>query len=170
MTHSQNTAAVSGRHLTGVAGTPDSLWIDRGLLLLRVALGLVFIAHGAQKLFMMGIPNVAGFLGQLGVPFPGLNAVLLVAVELGGGLLLAAGALTRAASLLTAAAMAVATLLVHAPNGFFLPNGVEFTLTLMLASLALTMTGAGRYSVDAALASRTASLPAPVQRVLKTAA
>ena len=147
-----------------------SFWIDRGLLLLRAALGLVFVAHGAQKLVTMGVPGVAGFLGQLGVPLPGLSAVLLIAVELGGGLLIAAGALTRVAALLTAAAMAVATLTVHLPNGFFLPNGVEFTLTLMLASLALAMTGAGRYSVDAALVSRAGALPAPVQRVLETAA
>lgn len=144
-----------------------SLWIDRGLLLLRAALAIVFVAHGAQKLFTMGVPQVAGFLGQLGVPFPGLNAVLLIAVELGGGLLLLSGALTRAASLLTAGAMAVATIVVHAPNGFFLPNGVEFTLTLMLASLALTMTGAGKYSVDALLESRRRAVPA---RELKKAA
>lgn len=130
----------------------QTLWIDRGLLLLRVALGVVFVAHGAQKLLTMGPANVAGFLGQLGVPLPGLNAALLIAVELGGGLLLLAGAWTRVTAVLTAGAMGVATLLVHAPNGFFLPNGVEFTLTLMLVSLALVMTGAGTYSVDARLA------------------
>jgi putative oxidoreductase len=123
-------------------------WIDRGLLALRGALGVVFAAHGAQKLFTMGIGGVAGFLGQLGVPLPGLSAALLTAVELGGGLLLLAGAVTRIAALLTAGAMTVAMLLVHAPNGFFLPNGIEFTFTLALASLALAMTGPGAYSVD----------------------
>ena len=148
----------------------NTLWIDRGLLLLRAALGIVFVAHGGQKLFTMGPENVAGFLGQLGVPFAGLSAILLIAVELGGGLLLLAGALTRVAALLIAGAMAVATLTVHAANGFFLPNGVEFTLTLMLASLALVMTGAGAYSVDAQLASRRRT-PAPATtRTLERAA
>jgi putative oxidoreductase len=125
--------------------------IDRGLLLLRVALGSVFVMHGWQKLVEFGPAGVAGMLGSMGVPLPGLNALMLIAVELIGGLALLAGAFTRAASTLIAFAMLVATLLVHLPNGYFLPNGVEFTLTLMLASLALTMTGAGAYSLDAAL-------------------
>jgi putative oxidoreductase len=106
------------------------------------------------------VPGVAGFLGQLGFPFPFVSAILLIAVELGGGLLLLAGGLTRVAALLTAGAMAVAMLLVHAPNGFFLPNGVEYTLTLMLASLSVVMTGGGRYSADAIFTRRPEAEPA----------
>lgn len=129
-------------------------WTDRGLFLLRIALGLVFVMHGWQKLAGFGHVGVTGFLTQLGVPFPAVSAALLMAVELGGGLALLAGAFTRVAALLIAGAMAVATVTVHLPNGFFLPNGYEFALTLLLANLAVTMTGAGAYSVDAWIAGR----------------
>ena len=127
-------------------------WTDRGLLLLRAGLGIVFMAHGLQKLLVLGVAGVAGFLTQLGVPFPGVNAALLIGTELIGGLLIATGGLTRLAAAATAFAMLVATVLVHVPNGFFLPNGYEFTMMLGVASTALVMTGAGRYSIDARLA------------------
>lgn len=129
-------------------------WTDRGVLMLRLALGTVFVMHGWQKLAVMGHAGVAGFLTQLGVPFPGVSAALLIAVELGGGLALLAGAFTRVAGLLIAAAMLVAVVTVHLPNGYFLPNGYEFTLTLLLANLSVAMTGAGAYSVDRWLTSR----------------
>jgi putative oxidoreductase len=99
----------------------------------------------------MGPGGVAGFLGSSGVPLPGLAALLLIGVELVGGLVVMAGLLTRLTAAMQAFAMLVATALVHLPNGYFMPNGVEFSLTLMLASLALTLTGPGRYSVDAKL-------------------
>jgi putative oxidoreductase len=125
--------------------------LDRGLLLLRTALGTVFVAHGAQKLFGFGLAGTAGFLESAGFPFPTLNAVLLVGVELGGGLALLAGLLTRVTSVLLAFTMFVALVAVHLPNGYFLPNGVEYVLTLLAASLSLAQTGAGRYSLDARL-------------------
>jgi putative oxidoreductase len=126
-----------------------SAWTDRGLLALRIALGLVFIMHGGQKLFVFGHAGVTGFMTGLGLPFPALNAALITAVELGGGLAILFGVFTRVAALLVASAMAVATITVHLANGFFMPNGYEFTLTLLLAALSLAMTGAGRYSIDA---------------------
>lgn len=129
--------------------TRQSVWIDRGLLLVRVALAVVFIAHGAQKLFVVGYPGVTGFMASLGMPFPAVSAALLIAVELGGGIALLAGAFTRIVALLIAFNMIVATVTVHLANGFFLPTGYEFTLTLMLISAAVTMMGAGAYSVDA---------------------
>ena len=87
-------------------------------------------------------------------------------MELGGGLALLAGAFTRVAGLLIAGAMLVATVTVHLPNGYFLPNGYEFTLTLLIASLAVTMTGAGAYSVDRWLSrsGRLAAMPVPASR------
>jgi putative oxidoreductase len=126
-------------------------WIDRGLLLLRVALGVVFVMHGGQKLFVMGPSILSGFLASLGMPFPYVNAILVTAAELGGGLALLAGAFTRVAGLLTAFTMAVAIATVHLANGFFLPAGFEYTFTLLFASLAVVMTGPGAYSVDARL-------------------
>ena len=128
--------------------------IDRGLLLIRVALGLVFVMHGWQKLTVFGLAGTAGFLGGLGVPLPSVNAVLLIAVELAGGALLAAGAGTRVVGVLLAFAMSVATVAAHGAAGFFLPTGYEFALTLALLSLAIALTGAGRYSVDATIAAR----------------
>src|SRR5687768_10608152 len=106
-------------------------WTDRGLLLLRIALGTVFVLHGWQKLFVFGPAGVTGVLASSGMPVPGLNAMLLIGVELVGGLALIAGAFTRITSVLIAFTMLVATVLVHLPNGYFLPNGAEFTLTLM---------------------------------------
>ena len=134
-----------------------SLWIDRGLLLIRIAVGLVFVMHGGQKLFVFGHAGVTGFMASLGLPFPAVNAALIMAVELGGGLALLAGAATRVAAVLIAGAMAVATVTAHLANGFFLPNGYEFALTLGLVSLAVAMTGAGRYSVDALSGRRRAA-------------
>jgi putative oxidoreductase len=128
--------------------------IDRGLLLIRLALGLVFAMHGWMKLTVFGLAGTAGFLGELGVPFPNANAVALIAVELIGGLLMAAGAGTRVVGAMLAFSMLVATLAVHGANGFFLPSGYEFTLTLTLVTLAIVITGAGRYSLDARLFHR----------------
>ncbi len=131
--------------------TRHSRWIDRGLLVLRVALGIVFVMHGGQKAFVFGHAGVTGAMAALGLPLPGLSAALITIVELGGGMALLAGAFTRVAALLIAGAMGVATVTAHLANGFFMPTGYEFTLTLMLASLALLMTGPGGYSVDAAV-------------------
>ena len=149
-----------------ITATRHSLWTDRGLLLVRVALGLVFVMHGGQKLFVFGHAGVTGFMTSLGIPFPAVSAVLVTAVELAGGLALLAGAFTRVAALLIAGTMAVAIVTAHLASGFFLPAGYEFALTLMLASGALTMTGGGAYSVDALL-DRT---QAPAAPVLKRAA
>lgn len=139
---------------------------DLGLLALRIALGVVFIMHGGQKLFVLGPDGVSGFLGSLGVPFPAVNAWLVIAAELGGGLALLTGALTRLAGLATAFIMVVAMTTVHLANGFFLPAGYEFTLTLLLASIAIVLAGPGAFSVDALISRRrttglTASTAAP---------
>ena len=136
---------------------------DLGLLDSAIALGVVFVMHGGQKLFVMGPSALAGFLASLGVPFPEVNAGLAIAAELGGGLALLAGAFTRLAGLATAFTMVVATVTVHLANGFFLPAGFEFTLTLLLASLAIVLTGPGAYSVDAWLASRSSRFVAPAR-------
>ncbi len=129
--------------------SPASL--DRGLLLVRVALGVVFVMHGWQKATVFGLDGLAGGFAQMGIPLPGLNAAIVIAVELVGGALLLAGAATRIVATLLAFTMLVATVVAHGASGFFLPNGYEFALTLMLASLALTQTGAGSYSVDSRL-------------------
>jgi len=127
---------------------------DRGLLLIRLALGVVFAMHGWMKLTVFGLAGTAGFLAQLGVPLPNVNAAVLIAVELVGGVLLAVGAGTRIVGALLAFSMLVATVAAHGANGFFLPSGYEFTLTLTLVTMAIVITGAGRYSLDARLLAR----------------
>jgi len=121
---------------------------DGGIALIRIGIGGIFVAHGIQKLAVFGITGLAGFLGQIGVPFPTLSAVAVTAAELGGGLALVAGLFTRWAALPLAFSMVVAAVTVHLKDGFFLPNGVEYVLTLFLASVALALTGSGAFSID----------------------
>ncbi|MBI3271236.1 MAG: DoxX family protein [Planctomycetes bacterium] len=129
---------------------------DWGIAVLRVAVGGVFVAHGAQKLFVYGIPGVAGLMAQLGIPFPTLSALAVTAAEFLGGLALLAGFFTRLAALPIAFSMVVAAATVHLKNGFFLPNGAEYVLLLLSASAALSLTGSGAFSVDRLLAGRRA--------------
>ncbi|RPH39557.1 MAG: DoxX family protein [Planctomycetota bacterium] len=127
---------------------------DWGITVLRVAVGGIFVAHGVQKLAVFGISGLAGFMSQLGIPFPTLSAVAVTAAELGGGLALVAGLFTRWAALPLAFSMAVAAVTVHLKGGFFLPDGVEYVLTLFLASIALVLTGSGSFSIDRLLEKR----------------
>ena len=128
--------------------------LDYGLLLIRVVLGIVMVAHGSQKLFTFGHAGVTGAMTQMGLPFPAVSAALIIAAEFGGGLLLIGGLLTRFAAAAIAFGMAVATVQVHLPNGFFAPNGYEFTLMLAAAGLGIVLTGPGRFSIDALIARR----------------
>lgn len=125
---------------------------DWGLAVLRVIVGIVFFMHGWQKFFDNGIAGVAGFFGSLGIPLPGLAAPLVATLETVGGAMLVVGALTRWVAALLAVDMLVATLLVHVPNGFYVSGGgVEFTLVLLAAAVALVLGGAGALSVDGVL-------------------
>jgi putative oxidoreductase len=137
------------------------MWADISLLVLRLAVGSVFAAHGAQKL-MKGVAATAGGFENLGIPLPMVAAVVVIAVELGGGIALALGLLTRIAGGLLAIDMLVAMLLVHLPQGFFLPRGIEFVLVLFGASVALAGVGAGALSLDAALWGRHRTITGPV--------
>lgn len=128
--------------------------VNAGLAILRGVVGAVFVAHGAQKLFVFGLPGVTGAFEGMGVPLAGLIGPGVAFLEFVGGLALIAGLLTRVVAVGLAATMLGAMVLVHLPAGFFLPNGAEFVLTLFAAALALAVTGAGAWSVDARLAGR----------------
>jgi putative oxidoreductase len=124
------------------------------LTMLRVVVGAIFVAHGAQKLFVFGLAGVSGMFGQIGIPLPEITGPLVSLLEFFGGLALAFGLLTRWAALGLAVNMLGATLLVHAKGGFFLPSGIEYTLALGAAALAFAVMGAGDYSLDNVLARR----------------
>jgi putative oxidoreductase len=115
-----------------------------------IVAGIIFMAHGYQKFFQMGIPGVTGFFGGLGIPLPGVAAPAVATLELVGGFLLAIGFFARFIAVPLAIDMATAIALVHAPNGFFVPKGVEFVLLLMTAAVAIAIAGAGALSIDAA--------------------
>lgn len=130
--------------------------IDAGLAALRVIVGSVFAAHGAQKLFVYGFAGVIGAFEGMGVPLAGIVGPAVALLEFFGGLALIAGLFTRLAALGLATNMLGATVVVHLAAGFFLPNGIEFALTLLAASGALALTGPGGFSADAVLRRRRA--------------
>ena len=125
-----------------------------GLAILRVLVGVVFAAHGYQKLFTFGIAGVTDGFTKMGVPMPTITAPLVGCLEFAGGLALIVGLLTRLVALGLAIDMLGAMFLVHLANGFFLPTGYEFVLLLCAASLTLVVGGAGSPSVDEMIARR----------------
>ena len=129
-------------------GKPTDKQIDLGLLVMRLVLGTIFIAHGGQKIFTMGFDGVAGGFGQMGVPMASVMGPFIALLEFFGGFAIIGGFLTRLVSLGLASTMIGAITLVHAKNGFFNPGGVEFPLSLLGTAMLLVITGAGSYSID----------------------
>jgi len=127
---------------------------DQALAILRVVVGIVFMAHGYQKFFMMGVRGVAGFFTSLGVPFPAIAAPFMSTLELAGGAALVVGIFARPIAFLLMCDVLGALFLVHLGNGFFVPRGIELVMTLAAASLAIAVGGAGTLSADRALAAR----------------
>ncbi len=134
-----------------------------GLLILRVALGGLFFAHGAQKLFGWfgghGLAGHVGFMEKLGVRPARLLGLISALGEFFGGLGVLLGFLTPIAAAGLIGSMAVAIIKVHWPKGFFNHDGgIEFPLILAVAAFVIGLIGAGRFSVDATLGLR---LPEP---------
>ncbi len=131
--------------------SPSSRQLSIGLAVLRVAVAAVFINHGRQKLFVYGFAGVTGAFTQMGVPFPGVMGPLIGLLEFFGGIALVVGFLTRLLGVAFAFDMLGAIVLVQLKRGF---SGYELEFLLLGASVALGLTGAGRFSVDAFLADR----------------
>jgi putative oxidoreductase len=125
-----------------------------GPTLLRIMVGVVFLMHGRQKLFVFGFHGVAGMFGHIGIPFPTFFAVVVTLLEFLGGAALIFGLFTRWISLLLACDMLVAVLAVKLKGGFMGPGGFEFELLLLVASLSLALTGPGAASLDARLGKK----------------
>jgi putative oxidoreductase len=130
-------------------------------LALRLPVGTIFVAHGAQKLFGWwggyGLAGTGQWLDSIGLAPGVLMALLAGAAEFFGGLALIAGLLVRPAAATLALAMVVAIFVVHLDKGPFVANnGYEFALALLAVTVALVFSGAGRGSLDRVLNERLA--------------
>ena len=144
--------------------------VSLGLLVLRVAVGLILVGHGLQKLFgWWGGPGMQGWVGAMNrmrirpaVAWAWISAL----AEVVGGLGLVVGLLTPLPSLAIAASMLVAIALVHWPRGFWVSKGgYEFNLSILAAVAAVAIAGPGAYSLDTALRIH---LPEPVTLIAGT--
>jgi len=124
---------------------------ELGLTILRVVLGVIFIAHGLPKL-TGGIEGTAEFLGAVGIPAPIVAAWFIALLETLGGLMLLVGFFVTPVSLLLVIEMMTGIVLVHAPNGFYVigpgEGGVEFNLLLVASLLVMMFCGAGLAAID----------------------
>jgi putative oxidoreductase len=132
-----------------------------GTTLIRLVVGVVFVMHGYLALVVLEPQAVAGYISRMGYP-ASLALVLawyLVAAHLAGGILIIIGLWTRWAALANIPPMASAVLLLHLNQGFFMKvvegpagrsvvGGYEFSLTVLVATIALALQGAGAASVD----------------------
>ena len=121
---------------------------DVVLLIARLALGAVMVAHGWQKLDQGGLGGTADGFEAMGIPLAPAAAAFAIAIELGGGILVLLGALTPVVGVLWALNMAGALWFVHRDAFFAADGGYEFVLILATFGLVLAVTGAGRLSVD----------------------
>ena len=160
MTFARSSGFCSGKNRESDA-TVNRKSVDVALLLLRLLLAVVFVAHGGQKLLgWFGGPGVKGFVESMSsLGMPAVVAYLVIIGEFFGGLGLAVGLLTRLAAAGVFIQMVGAVLMIHWKTGFFMnwesvggkAEGFEYSLTLAVVSLAVLLAGAGAYSLDAKL-------------------
>ena len=134
----------------------DDSWAT---LALRVPVGIIFAAHGAQKLFGMfggyGLDGTGQWMDSIGLGPGHLMALLTGSAEFFGGLALILGLLVRPAALALAVTMLVAIVKVHLDKGFCrASNGYEYALALLAVTASLVFSGAGRVSLDRSLSAK----------------
>lgn len=127
-----------------------------GLTVLRIFVGIIFAAHGSQKLFGLfggyGLTGTAQWMEGIGLAPGHLMALLAGGTEFFGGLALIIGLLARPAALGLSFTLLVAIFSVHISNGLFMANnGYEFALALLGGTVAVLFEGAGKLSLDAAI-------------------
>jgi putative oxidoreductase len=130
-----------------------------GITILRILVGIIFMAHGSQKLFGMfggyGLEGTGQYMASLGLNPGYLMALLSGSAEFFGGLALFLGLLVRPAAVVLIVMLVVAILSVHIHNGLFMANnGYEFGLALLGAAIAVLVEGAGRVSLDRVIATK----------------
>ncbi|WP_243977373.1 DoxX family protein [Vibrio natriegens] len=122
-------------------------------LALRIPIGIIFMAHGSQKLFGWfggyGLEGTGQWMASIGLGPGVLMAFLAGSGEFFGGLFILLGLLTRPAATVLSFTMLIAIFSVHFENGLFLANnGYEFGLALLAASVSLIFSGAGKAGLD----------------------
>lgn len=134
----------------------NSTAVDVALVVLRVGLGLDFMAHGSQKLFSAfggtGLSGTAGFFDSLGAHPGMLWAIVGAIVEFGGGIALVVGLFVRLAGIGLAVDMILAIALYNAGHGFFVAKGSdgwEINYVIALIAVALIVAGPGRFALAA---------------------
>lgn len=139
-------------------GNSRSVLDSIGLLFIRAMVGVVFVYHGAQKLFGAfegpGMEKFTQGIVAMGLPMPELNAYLAAGSEFFGGLLLIAGLLTRLASIPLLVTMLVASFVVHKDAFSLQHKGMEYSLTLACVLVGIALLGPGCFSLDALLFGR----------------
>jgi putative oxidoreductase len=126
---------------------------DLGLLIIRIALGLMIAAHGYNHFFGGGrLPGAGRWFDSLGIR-PGIfHAWVTAVVEVGAGVMFAAGLLTPLAAAGIVGILSVAGIVVHRPNGFFIvKEGYEYVLVASLTVTGVSAIGPGRWSIDHAV-------------------
>lgn len=125
---------------------------DAALLLLRTVIGVVFVAHGYDRLFLTGLTETTGQFSAWNVPQPVLSAYVVTGVELLGGALLVIGLLTTLVAGALLLLVAAAGYFVHLTQGFFVTEGgIEFVAVLAVALFVIIVFGPGRASLDGVL-------------------
>lgn len=126
---------------------------DLFVLIGRLVIGAVFVAHGLQKFLEWGISGTTESFGQMGIPLPGASAWIAALIETVGGAALVVGLALPVTGILLALNMVGALVFHHLPQGFFVSDadgGIEYVLVLAAAALALGFSG-GKYALDSAL-------------------